>query len=288
MDYQIITNKTYSYFSYAKINLFLHITGKRDDGYHNLQSWFQFVDLKDTLSFEPIKHNNLLSLKSNITIGILEDNLIYKAALSLLEYASNPQAIEVNLTKRIPMGAGLGGGSSNAATTLIALNEIWQCQLTLDQLMKIGVTLGADVPIFLYQYAAWAEGIGEKLTKKPYKEQYALIIKPPFHANTKEIFSHPLLVKNKPSLSAHDIKDPEHLENVFLPVINILHPEVCHLLSTLPDKTSFKLTGTGACFYLLSTDFDKLLINQKKLEKGVDSWIVKTLNFAPVERCDPA
>ncbi|WP_411954550.1 4-(cytidine 5'-diphospho)-2-C-methyl-D-erythritol kinase [Cysteiniphilum sp. JM-1] len=275
--------KPVTYPSYAKINLFLHITSKRDDGYHNLQTWFQFVDLKDFLHFS-FTEDHQISLSSNINISQKEDNLIYKAALALKPFAKAHTGIDIHIDKNIPMGAGLGGGSSNAATTLIALNTLWQCHLSNKQLHKIGRNLGADVPIFLLQQASWAEGIGEILTPKAYIEQYALIIKPDFHASTQELFSHPLLKKNRALLNHREITNPLVHDNVFLEVIQKLYPKVWQNLQKLPNAQALRLTGSGACFYLLSTDYNQLLQNQKKLEKDVDSWIVKTLNFAPVER----
>lgn len=269
--------------SHAKINLFLHITGKRNDGYHNLQTWFQFIDLKDFLHFS-LRNDDCIKLSTNINIGKDKDNLIYKAALALKPFAKTNTGIDIHIDKNIPMGAGLGGGSSNAATTLIALNELWQCHLSNEALHDIGRALGADVPIFLLQKAAWAEGIGEILLPKPYIEQYALIIKPNFHASTAKLFNHPKLKKNKSILKHREISNPLIYDNVFFEVIQSLYPDVWFSLQKLPDAKALRLTGTGACFYLLSTDCNHLLQNQKKLEKGVDSWIVKTLNFAPVER----
>ena len=275
--------KPITYPAYAKINLFLHITGKREDGYHNLQTWFQFVNLKDSIRFIP-RADNQITITSNITISNPQDNLVYKAAQLIKPFAKSPSGIKIHIDKKIPMGAGLGGGSSNAATTLIALNKLWHCHLSKVQLLVMARKLGADVPIFIFQQAAWAEGIGELLTIKPYIEQYALIIKPNFHAPTAELFNHPELNKHKPPLSASITNDPLAHENIFTEVIIKLYPHIYAELNQLPDASSLRLTGTGACFYLLSTDYNLLLQNQKKLKKDVDSWIVKTLNFAPVER----
>ncbi|WP_119344292.1 4-(cytidine 5'-diphospho)-2-C-methyl-D-erythritol kinase [Facilibium subflavum] len=282
MDIQYNNTNAITLPAYAKINLFLHIVGQRQDGYHLLQSWFQFIDLKDQLTFLPTKDDNF-SIQNNIIITKLTDNLIFKAAQLIKPYAKRPCGIEVILNKKIPMGAGLGGGSANAATTLIALNKLWHCDLDQAQLITLGQKLGADIPIFIFQKAAWAEGIGEKLTYKPYKEQYALIIKPNFHASTALLFQHPALNKNHPILNSESIDDPLVLDNGFLPVIQSIHPEIFALFENMPDKEALRLTGTGACFYLLSPDFDRLQQNRKKLKKEVDSWIVKTLNFAPVK-----
>lgn len=269
--------------SYAKINLFLHITGRRADGFHNLQSWFQFIDLKDTLSFTCTNAHDSLRIKSNFNaVCASKDNLIYKAACAVKPFAKKLTGVNVALDKQIPTGAGLGGGSSNAATTLIGLNQLWACNLNQAQLIDIGKHIGADVPIFLFQKAAWAEGIGEKLTEKSYIEQSALIIKPDFHAATSRLFQHPKLKRNREKRLCHTTFNLNGLENDFLPVIEELYPEILQHFANLPDKNQLRLTGTGACFYLLSPDINTLRQNQKNLAKGVDSWIVNTLNFASV------
>ncbi|WP_395946182.1 4-(cytidine 5'-diphospho)-2-C-methyl-D-erythritol kinase [Caedibacter taeniospiralis] len=271
-----------TYPAYAKVNLFLHILGKRNDGYHNLQTWFQFIDLKDFLHFSR-RRDDQIRLSSNISITQDEDNLVYKAAQALKPYAQYCLGLDIYIDKHIPMGAGLGGGSSNAATTLIALNTLWHCHLSSEKLRAIGQSLGADVPIFIYQKAAWAEGIGETLTAKAYIEQYALIIKPDFHATTAVLFNHPELNRHQTPLDQSSVANPLLYDNVFLELIIKLYPNVWDELQNLPNADGLRLTGTGACFYLLSTDYNLLSRNQKKLKKGVDSWIVKTLNFAPVE-----
>ena len=268
--------------AYAKINLFLNVTGKRADGYHNLQTWFQFVDFKDYLTFS-INKEQAFALHSNVDICHQKNNLIFKAFMAIKPFAKKKHGISIVLDKCIPMGAGLGGGSSNAASTLVALNQLLHCNLSQQRLIEIGAKLGADVPIFLFQQAAWAEAIGEKLTPKPYIEQYALIIKPSFHAPTVELFSDPDVERNSPFLEESQISSIENLDNVFLPVIQKKYPSLQTFFQNLPDKNELRLTGSGSCFYLLSLDYKRLLQNQIKLEKSVDSWIVKTLNFAPIE-----
>lgn len=269
--------------AHAKINLFLNITGKKADGYHNLQTWFQFVDLKDSLAFSLTNDQQDFKLHSNTDICHQQDNLIFKAFMAIKPYAKKNQGVSVCLKKHIPMGAGLGGGSSNAATALVALNQLWDCHLSLQELIAIGANLGADVPIFLFQQAAWAEGIGEKLTPKPYIEQYALIIKPNFNISTAELFADADLERNCPPLEKSQIFNIESLGNVFLAVIRKKYPHLENLFQDLPDKNKLRLTGSGSCFYLLNPDYNRLLQNQRKLEKSVDSWIVKTLNFAPIK-----
>ncbi len=146
----------------AKLNLFLHITGRRENGYHELQSIFQLIDLYDWLEFTPIELNEIQI--NGLNSVDLQQNLIFKATEILKPYAKKPTGLNISIEKNIPMGAGLGGGSSNAATTLIVVNKLWQCGLTIEQLADLGVKLGADVPIFVHGLNAWAEGTGEHLT----------------------------------------------------------------------------------------------------------------------------
>ena len=274
------------YPSYAKLNLFLHITGQRDDGYHALQTWFQFINLKDILTFawEP-SQNMEISVTSTTQITTMADNnLIVRAAKALWPYAKQSYSLQVLVDKNIPMGAGLGGGSSNAATTLIALNELYQCYLSWQQLKEIGQQLGADVPIFIHQKAAWAEGLGEIFIDKSYLSQWALVVKPPVHVETKSLFNSDQLKRNCPVWSNETVKDLTGLTNVFLPTVLNTHPVMKDYLTYLQTfSDQWRLTGTGACFFLLSDTQQYLQKIQKKINKSVDSWLVKTINLAPVK-----
>ena len=235
--------------SCAKINLFLHITQKRADNFHDLQTWFQFIDLKDQLTFKTNKNTFEIMIQSNQHISNNDENLVFKAAQTLKPFATKPCGLDIFIDKHIPMGAGLGGGSSNAATTLVVLNEIWQCHLDQSKLLKLGKSIGADVPIFIFAKSAWAEGVGDKLIEKAYTEQYALIIKPPFHASTAQLFNHPLLNKNATFIDHTRISSPEHLDNAFQSIIMSTQPMLQQLFEQLPDHDQLKLTGTGACFF---------------------------------------
>ena len=188
--------KTIKYDSFAKINLFLHILNKRSDSYHNLQTWFTFVDLKDNLIFS-FNDSVEINISSSQSIGSKEDNLIYKAIKAFQNtYKIESVGVDVNLTKNIPMGAGLGGGSSNAATTLMAMRDYYRPDISNIEMITLATKLGADVPIFLYGRSAWAEGVGEILHQKDFKEQYVLLVKPNIHVSTKEFFSSKKLIKN--------------------------------------------------------------------------------------------
>ena len=194
---------TLSWPSPAKLNLFLYITGRRADGYHNLQTLFQFLDYGDTLTFTPRKDTQLNILTP--VEGVKdEDNLIIKAALLLRNYCQKNniallyQGADISIDKKLPMGGGLGGGSSNAATTLIALNWHWQAGLSDEVLAELGVTLGADVPVFVKGHAAFAEGVGEILTPASPKEQWYLVAHPGISISTPTIFTDPELKRNSP------------------------------------------------------------------------------------------
>ena len=287
----------------AKINLFLHITGKRADGYHDLQTVFRLLDWGDYLHFLvsdketvidstlDISHlcKQLLTLAGAETITAnIEDNLIFKAASTLLAAAidSNklpeylPQ-VEVTLDKHLPMGAGLGGGSSNAATTLMTLSQIWQLNFTQSELIKIGAKVGADVPIFIFGQDAIAMGIGEELTAIDLPEQQYLILTPAAHVNTAELFTHPKLQRDIAPLSIEAIKNQsndyvQHLNtpyhNVFMPVVTSLAPAVDEALRYLQGLeklalSTARMTGSGSAVFL---PLDSSVIDDKRL---LAKWI---------------
>ncbi|MFC4892276.1 4-(cytidine 5'-diphospho)-2-C-methyl-D-erythritol kinase [Pseudofrancisella aestuarii] len=265
------------YLSFAKINLFLHVLDKRDDGYHNLQTWFQFIDLKDRLYFE-FNNSNLITIKSNKTISSEKDNLVYKAIRLFQEtYAISAIGLDVFIEKNIPMGAGLGGGSSNAAVTLMAMRDKYRPDISNADMLDLGKKLGADVPIFLFGKSAWAEGIGEKLFSKNYKEQYALLIKPDIHISTKEFFNSQYLVKHESLISRELDLDRRVMKNDFEVVFLKMFPEFKNRLSVA--EAQFYMTGTGSCFYVLSDNKYQLEKVATKIDKDLDKWLVKTLNY---------
>ncbi|MFI8553581.1 4-(cytidine 5'-diphospho)-2-C-methyl-D-erythritol kinase [Psychrobacter sp. NPDC077938] len=272
----------------AKLNLFLHITGKRADGYHNLQTVFRLLDWGDYLHFS-VSDNAVIStidseLSANqfchqllilagaeaITISI-EDNLIFKAARALLAFAIQSNTlpaqlakVHITLDKHLPMGAGLGGGSSNAATTMLVLNEIWQLNFTCAELIKIGATVGADVPIFIFGQDAIAMGIGEELTAINLPNQQYLVLTPNAHVNTAKLFAHPKLQRDIAPLSiqtiqsqsnyyVQDLLTPYH--NVFTPVVTSLAPAVTDALNYLQGLeaqtlSTARMTGSGSAVFL--------------------------------------
>ncbi|WP_191600627.1 4-(cytidine 5'-diphospho)-2-C-methyl-D-erythritol kinase [Marinomonas algicola] len=261
----------------AKLNLFLHIIGRRKDGYHLLETLFQFIEFHDTLHFES-------NLKDNITVSPtiddlpVEDNLVFKAASKLLPFRKNTRfGTHIHLDKNLPMGAGIGGGSSNAATTLLALNELWECQLSLDELADIGLSLGADVPIFVHGKSAFAEGVGEKLTFVEPQTPTYLLIKPNVHVNTGQIFTDKRLTRDTlPIKISHVLTLDGH--NDCLNVVRELYPDVNEAFLWLKNQGDVKLTGTGACLFLAfkqKADAERV---KQAVPKKWQSWICNGSN----------
>ena len=232
----------------AKLNLFLHIVGRRDNGYHELQSIFQLIDLYDWISFETIEEDQIQV--EGLAEVKLEQNLIYRAAQYLRPHAKTPCGLKISVEKNIPMGAGLGGGSSNAATTLIVLNQLWQCGLNDEQLAAYGVQLGADVPIFIFGQNAWAEGIGEHLSFIELAQKQFIILKPDCFISTQLLFSQKTLTRDtKPTTFCAYQLEPSLFGNNFEPLARQLYPEVEEAMQYLDQFGQAKLTGTGACVF---------------------------------------
>jgi len=263
----------------AKLNLFLHITGRRPDGYHELQSIFQLIDLCDWLEFEQTDDQQI-QIEGLASVD-LERNLIYRAAQILQPYAKTPSGLIIRLEKNIPMGAGLGGGSSNAATTLIVLNELWHCGLNSEQLAELGVKLGADVPIFVHGHNAWAEGIGEHLTFIDLDQKQFIVLKPDCFISTQQLFSQKTLTRDtKPSkFCAYQIK-PSDFGNNFEPVARSLYPEVDEAMQYLDQFGVAKLTGTGACVFIEVTD--DMNVTDILENAPCKSYLVNSLQESPL------
>ncbi len=232
----------------AKLNLFLHIVGRRDNGYHELQSIFQLIDLYDWISFEVIEEDQIQI--EGLAEVKLEQNLIYRAAQYLRPHAKTPCGLKISVEKNIPMGAGLGGGSSNAATTLIVLNQLWQCGLNDEQLAAYGVQLGADVPIFIFGQNAWAEGVGEHLSFIDLAQKQFIVLKPDCFISTQLLFSQKTLTRDtKPTTFCAYQLEPSLFGNNFEPLARQLYPEVEEAMQYLDQFGQAKLTGTGACVF---------------------------------------
>ena len=264
----------------AKLNLFLHITGQREDGYHKLQTLFQFIDLCDTLDFSLTKHNNI-TISPVIEELPTEDNLIYKAAKLLIPFKQDSRfGVDIILKKQLPMGGGIGGGSSNAATALLALNTLWECHLSLEKLAELGVQLGADIPVFVMGFAAFAEGIGEKLQKVILDTPYFLLLKPNCHVSTGQIFTDKYLTRDTPPIRiSHALKLGGH--NDCLDVVRKYSPDVNEAYLWLKNHGDAKLTGTGSCLFLaFDNKHDAERVRLSTPTKW-QSWVCRGRNTSP-------
>lgn len=232
----------------AKINLFLHVTGRREDGYHTLQTLFQFVDLVDHLRFHQ-RGDGQITLQTPLADINHDDNLIVRAARRLAAVSGAPIGVDIELDKRIPVGAGLGGGSSNAATTLIALNRLWNLGFPADELADIGLPLGADIPVFVRGHAAWAEGIGERLSPIDLPEPWYLLLLPPVTVATATVFADPTLERAHARVQFEDYSSGICV-NDCEPVTTRLFPPVAEALAWLRRFGPARMSGTGACVFL--------------------------------------
>lgn len=231
----------------AKLNLFLHITGRRPDGYHNLQTLFQFIDLCDLLTFT-LRNDGELQLDFPDTSLNSADNLIMRAAQALKRETGCTQGADIVVKKQIPMGGGLGGGSSNAATALVALNHLWQTNLSTQRLADIGVTLGADVPIFIHGHAAIAEGVGEIFQDVTIEEPWYVLMIPPCHVPTARLFQEKQLTRDSPIITLCAFLNGDG-HNDFEPVTRSLFPDIEAAMQALNHVGKAHMTGTGACIF---------------------------------------
>ncbi|MEQ9721414.1 4-(cytidine 5'-diphospho)-2-C-methyl-D-erythritol kinase [Yersinia alsatica] len=272
----------------AKLNLFLYITGQRADGYHQLQTLFQFLDYGDELAIVP-RDDNQIRLLTPIAGVENEQNLIVRAARLLQQHHKQsgvinmPRGADISIEKRLPMGGGLGGGSSNAATVLVALNILWQCGLSDEELAAMGLTLGADVPVFVYGHAAFAEGIGEKLQPAEPTEKWYLVAHPGVSIPTPIIFSDPELKRNTPVRPlAALLSDP--YANDCEPIARKRFREVEQALSWLLEYAPSRLTGTGACVF---AEFDTESSAREVLSiapEWLHGFVARGVNISPLHR----
>ena len=251
----------------AKLNLFLRITGRRADGYHNLQTLFQLLDYGDQLKITACKNPNIV-LTSSLDNIPAEENLIVRAARALQEATNCSWGCEIQLDKKLPMGAGLGGGSSNAATTLVGLNLLWQCGLTQEQLAVIGRQLGADIPVFIAGNSAFAEGIGDQLTPVELPKNWYLVVTPPIKVSTEEIFSHPQLTRNSPPIKIRALLEAQYRNDCQL-VVEAMYPQVKEVLKWLQRFPNPLMTGTGASAFCR---FDDELLARQALAEVPQQW----------------
>ncbi len=271
----------------AKLNLFLHITGQRADGYHLLQTVFQFLDYGDELSFQ-VRADGEIHRLTEVRDVVEADDLTVRAARALQKKAGITQGVDITINKRLPIGGGVGGGSSDAATTLVALNHLWQAGMNLDQLAAIGLELGADVPVFVRGQAAFAEGVGEQLEAIELPESWFLVVKPPVHVSTAEIFTDPQLTRNSPAIKICDLQTGaigiDELSNVCEPIATRHYPQIAEVINHLKRFGAARMTGTGACVYVAfnnEADARQALV---ELPQHWQSFVAKGVNVSPLHK----
>lgn len=270
----------------AKLNLFLHILGRRPDGYHELQTLFQFLNYGDTLTLTA-RTDDRIVLEQPLPGVPDEENLIVRAARELRATTDGATpGVSIAVDKQLPMGGGLGGGSSNAATTLVGLNRLWGLNRSLDELAELGLSLGADVPVFVRGHAAWGEGVGERLTDANPPEDWFLVIKPPCDISTKEIFSEQGLTRDTPGIKIAPAfeGDASRYRNDCEDVVRRLYPEVHQSLEWLAQFGPARLTGTGACIFgRFPTESAARIIWESK-PSGITGFVAQGVNISPLHK----
>ena len=264
----------------AKLNLFLHITGRRDDGYHNLETLFQLLDVGDELRFN-LRLDGVIKLNCNNSELINEQNLVLRAARLLQQHSGCVLGCDIYLDKQLPMGGGLGGGSSDAATTLLGLNKLWQLNLSIDVLAGLGLKLGADVPLFVRGFTAFAQGIGEKLQPISLDEKVYLVVTPHCHISTAEVFQHPDLIRNSAKISFDDILTTPW-RNDCQPLVEQLYPIVAITLQWLVEYAPCQMTGTGASVFAAFPDQTSAQHALMQLPANCQGFIARGVNQSPV------
>lgn len=265
----------------AKLNLFLHITGRRSDGYHLLQTVFQFLDHGDELRFR-LRDDGQITRSNPLVEVSAERDLTIRAAKALQHAGYCRLGVDIHLTKRLPIGGGLGGGSSDAATVLVALNTLWRCGLSMDALMSLGLGLGADVPAFVYGHSAWAEGVGERLQSLDLPEQWFVVIQPPVEVSTAQVFAAPELTRNCTPITIPDFLSRGG-DNVCEPAVRRRYPEVAEVLDWLSEFSMARLTGTGSCVFAA---FPARAEARKVFDRLPTRWrgfVARGLNRSPLQ-----
>jgi 4-diphosphocytidyl-2-C-methyl-D-erythritol kinase len=280
-----------TYLSPAKINLFLHITSKRDDGYHNLQTIFQLLDFYDEIDFS-LRNDGKINRTSGNEDILISDDLMIKSAKKLKKYSATNFGVDIKIIKRIPTGGGLGGGSSNAATTLVTLNKLWNLKLTNTELISIGKDIGADVPIFIEGRSSWAEGIGEILTPLNLPEYYYLVVSINKQISTREIFSHKALTMSPLQRKITDFSLVSNPHNDCLDAAIDLESEIkdalMYLNSTRKHVDEARMTGSGSCVFVAFENESDALIANKELPSKWVGFVAKAIDKSPLYNWDVA
>lgn len=266
----------------AKLNLFLHILGRRPDGYHELQTLFQFLDHGDDLGFRR-REDGQIRLHTEVPGVPHDSNLIVRAARRLQEQSGTRLGADIWLDKRLPMGGGIGGGSSDAATTLVGLNHLWGLEWSEDRLAELGLALGADVPVFVRGRAAFAEGVGEKLTPVSPPEPWYLVVAPQVSVSTAEIFTDPELTRDTPAITVRSLPEGGG-HNDCQPVVEKRYEQVRNALILLNKFVQAKMTGTGSCVFGSFPSRDEADRVSRQLPATLPSFIARGCNRSPLHR----
>ena len=264
----------------AKLNLFLHVTGRRPDGYHELQTLFQLIDLCDTVAIQVREDGRIERCAGPAQIAADED-LTVRAAQALQTAAGARLGASIRVIKRIPIGGGLGGGSSDAATALLALNRLWGCGLSPGALAELGLPLGADVPVFVRGFSAWAEGVGERLEPITLPERWYVIIRPGVSVSTREVFQSPELTRNSPLITIRAFFESGG-RNDCEPVVRAKWPEVAEALDWLGRYAPARLTGTGSCIFASVASPGEAERIAARVPDPWRSFVARGLNVSPL------
>ena len=266
----------------AKLNLFLRVTGRRPDGYHALQTVFQLLKWGDTIRLR-VRQDGLVERIGTPSYGVpAEKDITVRAARALQRAAGSPLGVDIAVDKQIPLGGGFGGGSSDAATVLVALNHLWRLSLSVDRLAGIGLELGADVPVFVRGRNAWAEGVGEKLTAVHLPEAWYLLIDSAVHVPTHELFQSPQLTRDQKLVKIESYVSGSLLENAFEPVVRQLQPRIDRVFESMARFGKVALTGTGGGCFMRFDSKEAACEAQVKLPDGYRSWVVESASESPL------
>ncbi len=271
-----------SLLSPAKLNLMLHVTGRRDDGYHLLETVFQFIDLNDRLEFR-LSDDAAIRRAPGPSPVAEERDLAIAAARLLQQRFEVGRGVRISVDKRIPLGGGLGGGSSDAATCLLALNRLWGLDLPLEQLAQIGLELGADVPVFVMGRAAWATGVGEKLEPLELAQPIYVVIDPKVEVSTAEIFAAQELTRNCDPLTIRAFLRGEG-GNVCETVVRKRYPQVAEAIDWLAEFAPARMSGTGACVFAAFDSLEQAEVVKSRIPENWDGFVAKAMNRNPVHR----
>ena len=280
----------------AKLNLFLHITGQREDGYHDLQTVFQLLDFGDTIELRTRADGRIG--RTRAIVGVTEDeDITLRAGRVLQQEAGTSLGVDIGVEKRLPLGGGLGGGSSDAATVLHGLNRLWKLGLDNSELARVGLTLGADVPVFVTGESAWAEGIGEELRPMALTPAWFLVVDPGVRVPTAAIFGASELTRNTAPVTIRDLLPGGHLEHVpelspdallehtgndCEPVVRSLYPQVGRALDWLAEHGQARMTGTGGCVFACFATREEAEQAMADRPGGCDAFVARGVNRSPL------